>query len=224
VLPLWVAEMDVRLGGPSVTRCRSSSSGATRDMSRGTGSPRRTPPSPPGAGSTRSTRGGWSSFPSGAGRVRGTCSSRPSRGEQAVINPPLYAPSLETDAHGRRRLVEFRWCARRRVYELDLAAQWQAFAGGARTYLLCGPHHHVGRVWTRPRCRPLPHLPRWTASLSLWTRTTRHVDEPHRHVPFATLDPPAARAHQRREWAAQTVPRQTGAGGPAGHVPGILDA
>jgi hypothetical protein len=35
------------------------------------------------------------------------------------------------------------------VYELNLAALEQAFAAGARAYLLCSPHNPVGPVWTR---------------------------------------------------------------------------
>jgi cysteine-S-conjugate beta-lyase len=80
------------------------------------------------------------------------------------------------------------------MYELDLAGLEHAFAAGARAYLLCSPHNPVGRVWTRAELEAVAALADRYGVLVL-------VDEihaplvygPHRFVPFATLEAPAAR-------------------------------
>ena len=116
-------------------------------------------------------------------------------GDRVVINPPVYAPFFETIAHARRRLVEVPLARDADgVYGLDLAGLERAFAAGARAYLLCSPHNPVGRVWTRAELEAVAALADRYGVLVL-------VDEihgplvyaPHRFVPFATLDAPAAR-------------------------------
>jgi hypothetical protein len=71
-------------------------------------------------------------------------------GDRVVINPPVYAPFFDTIRHARRRLVEVPLVRDADgMYGLDLAGLERAFAGGAQAYLLCSPHNPVGRVWTR---------------------------------------------------------------------------
>jgi cystathionine beta-lyase len=115
-------------------------------------------------------------------------------GDQVVINPPVYAPFFETITHARRRLVEvplLRDAAG--MYELDLAALERAFAGGARAYLLCSPHNPVGRVWTRAELEAVAALAETYGVLVLVDEIHAPlVYQPHRFVPFATLDAPAA--------------------------------
>jgi len=115
-------------------------------------------------------------------------------GDRVVINPPVYAPFFETITHARRRLDEV---PLRRdadgVYGLDLGGLERAFAAGARAYLLCSPHNPVGRVWSRAELAAVAALAETHGVVML-------VDEihaplvyaPHRHVPFASLDQPAA--------------------------------
>jgi cystathionine beta-lyase len=116
-------------------------------------------------------------------------------GDRVVINPPVYAPFFDTIAHARRRLVEVPLVRDADgVYGLDLAGLERAFAAGARAYLLCSPHNPVGRVWTRAELEAVAALADRYGVLVL-------VDEihgplvyaPHRFVPFATLEAPAAR-------------------------------
>jgi cysteine-S-conjugate beta-lyase len=116
-------------------------------------------------------------------------------GDRVVINPPVYAPFFEAVAHARRRLVEVPLVRDADgVYELDLAALEDAFAAGARAYLLCSPHNPVGRVWTRAELEAVAALAETYGVLVLVDEIHGPlVYEPHRFVPFATLDAPAAR-------------------------------
>jgi cysteine-S-conjugate beta-lyase len=115
-------------------------------------------------------------------------------GDRVVINPPVYAPFFDTIGHARRRLVEVplvRDAAG--VYELDLAGLERAFAAGARAYLLCSPHNPVGRVWTRAELEAVAVLAERYGVLVLVDEIHGPlVYEPHRFVPFATLGAPAA--------------------------------
>ncbi len=116
-------------------------------------------------------------------------------GDRVVVNPPVYAPFFETVTHARRRLVEAPLVRNAAgMYELDLAALEQAFAGGARAYLLCSPHNPVGRVWTRAELEAVAALAEPSGVLVLVDEIHAPlVYEPNRFVPFATLDVPAAR-------------------------------
>jgi cystathionine beta-lyase len=116
-------------------------------------------------------------------------------GDRVVINPPVYAPFFETVAHARRRLVEVPLMRDPAgMYGLDLAGLERAFAAGARAYLLCSPHNPVGRVWTRAELEAVAALADRYGVLVLADEIHGPlVYAPHRFVPFATLDAPAAR-------------------------------
>jgi cysteine-S-conjugate beta-lyase len=116
-------------------------------------------------------------------------------GDEVVINPPVYAPFFETITHARRRLVEVPLVRDADgPYELDVAGLERAFADGARAYLLCSPHNPVGRVWTRAALEPVAALAEKYGVLVLVDEIHGPlVYDPHRFVPFATLDASAAR-------------------------------
>jgi cystathionine beta-lyase len=116
-------------------------------------------------------------------------------GDRVVVNPPVYAPFFDTIAHARRRLVEVPLVRDADgMYQLDLAGLEQAFAGGARAYVLCSPHNPVGRVWTRAELEAVAALAERYGVLVLVDEIHGPlVYEPYRFVPFATLDAPAAR-------------------------------
>jgi cysteine-S-conjugate beta-lyase len=79
------------------------------------------------------------------------------------------------------------------VYGLDLAGLGEAFAAGARAYLLCSPHNPVGRVWTRAELEAVAALADTYGVLVLVDEIHGPlVYQPHRHVPFGTLEAPAA--------------------------------
>lgn len=76
-----------------------------------------------------------------------------------VINPPVYPPFFEIIPHGSRRVVEVP--LRRDPHAgwaLDLDRLQQAFADGARAYLLCNPHNPVGRAWSASELRDVASL------------------------------------------------------------------
>jgi cysteine-S-conjugate beta-lyase len=117
-------------------------------------------------------------------------------GAAVVISPPVYAPFFLRIELAGRRIAEAPLTAADGGYDLDLDALDHALAQpGVGAYLLCNPHNPLGRVWSRgdltgvaETCsrRGVPVL----------------VDEIHAplvlpggsHVPFHTLDHPAARS------------------------------
>jgi cystathionine beta-lyase len=67
-------------------------------------------------------------------------------GDGVVVNPPVYPPFFGMTRGAGRTVVEV---PLDRDARLDLDALEQAFAGGARAYLLCSPHNPTGTVFTR---------------------------------------------------------------------------
>ncbi len=116
-------------------------------------------------------------------------------GAGIVINPPVYAPFFFRLELLGRRIVEAPLASGPAGYDLDLAALDAALGEpGVAAYLLCNPHNPLGRVWTEDQLIQIAEL------------CARHdifvlVDEIHaplvlpgaRHVPFHTIDHPAAR-------------------------------
>jgi len=114
-----------------------------------------------------------------------------------VINPPVYAPFFFRLELAGRRIVQAPLAADADDggYDVDLAALDRVLAEpGVGAYLLCNPHNPLGRVWSRDQLIAIADL------------CDRHgvpvlVDEIHaplvlagsEHVPFHTLDHPAAR-------------------------------
>jgi cystathionine beta-lyase len=117
-------------------------------------------------------------------------------GGGVVINPPVYSPFFFRIELAGRRVVEAPLAAGSDgSYDLDLDAVDRALSlPGTGAYLLCNPHNPVGRVWTREELTAVADA------------CDRHgvpllVDEIHaplvlpgaEHVPFHTVDHPAAR-------------------------------
>ena len=72
------------------------------------------------------------------------------RGDAVVVNPPVYAPFYAFVSHDGRRVIEAPLDANGRI---DLAALEEAFGraragGGKVAYLLCNPHNPTGSVHT----------------------------------------------------------------------------
>jgi cysteine-S-conjugate beta-lyase len=118
-------------------------------------------------------------------------------GDGVVVNSPVYPPFFSTIRHAGRRVVEapVQPTGSDGRYELDLEAVERAFAGdGATAYLLCNPHNPTGRV---PDAAELGAV----AEVADRHGATVISDEVHapltasgcRHVPFGSLDAPAAR-------------------------------
>ena len=117
-------------------------------------------------------------------------------GAGVVINPPVYAPFFFRLKLAGRRIVEAPLQTSEELgYDLDLDAVDHALRQpGVGAYLLCNPHNPLGRVWNREQLTGIAEL------------CDRHgvpllVDEIHaplvfdgaKHVPFHSLDHPAAK-------------------------------
>ncbi len=117
-------------------------------------------------------------------------------GDGVVINPPVYSPFFIRVQLAGRRVIEAPLAVRPDGgYDLDLDAIEVALSQpGTGAYLLCNPHNPLGRVWSRAQLTAIAEL------------TDRHgvpllVDEIHaplvlpgaQHVPFHTIEHPAAR-------------------------------
>jgi cystathionine beta-lyase len=113
-----------------------------------------------------------------------------------VINPPVYSPFFFRIQLAGRRIVEAPLAvAPGGSYELDLDALDHALSlPGTGAYLLCNPHNPLGRVWSREQLTAI-------AELTDRRGVPLLVDEIHaplvlagaRHVPFHTIDHPAAK-------------------------------
>ncbi|HEY2075495.1 MAG TPA: aminotransferase class I/II-fold pyridoxal phosphate-dependent enzyme [Streptosporangiaceae bacterium] len=117
-------------------------------------------------------------------------------GGGVAINPPVYSPFFFRIQLAGRRIVEAPLAvAPDGSYDLDLHALDHALGlPGTGAYLLCNPHNPVGRVWSREQLTAI-------AELTDRRGVPLLVDEIHaplvlagaRHVPFHTIDHPAAR-------------------------------
>jgi cystathionine beta-lyase len=116
-------------------------------------------------------------------------------GAAIVINPPVYAPFFFRIELAGRRIAEAPLAVSDGRYDLDLDALDYALAQpGVGAYLLCNPHNPLGRVWSRAELTGV-------AETCARRGVPVLVDEIHAplvlpgstHVPFHTLDHPAAR-------------------------------
>jgi cystathionine beta-lyase len=109
-----------------------------------------------------------------------------------VVPLPCYPPFREVVDVCGRELVPVVTDPDADAVTLELPALERAFAGGARTLLLCSPHNPLGRVWTRAELEQLREL-----SASYGVRVV--VDEIHgpltlpgaTFTPYLTVDPSA---------------------------------
>jgi cystathionine beta-lyase len=84
------------------------------------------------------------------------------RGDAVVVNPPVYAPFYAFVSHDGRRVIEAPLDTNGRI---DLAALEEAFGrgralGGGVAYLLCNPHNPTGSVHTGDELRAVAALAR----------------------------------------------------------------
>lgn len=114
-------------------------------------------------------------------------------GDRVVVNTPSYPPFLLWLARIGREAVHSPLALGPEGHRLDLGRLERDFAAGARVYLLCSPHNPTGLVFSREELLAV-------AALADRYDVRVVADEIHapltypgvRHVPFATLDAPAA--------------------------------
>lgn len=117
-------------------------------------------------------------------------STRP--GDGVVVQPPVYPPFFDVVTRGGRHVVENPLRRGPSGYEMDLE-HLRAVAPRARALLLCSPQNPTGRVWRVDELSALADVAEEHGLLVI-------ADEIHqdllgataRHVPFASLDHPAA--------------------------------
>lgn len=162
VLPLWVAEMDVRLAPPIADALRA----AVADGDTGY------PPGPrdytAALAGFANERWGWDGVVDGrtalvADVMTGIVEvlrlvSRP--GDAVVVCPPVYPPFYAFVEHAERAVVEAPLGADHR---LDLTALADAFVaardlGDHPVFLLCNPHNPTGTVHTRDELQAVAEL------------------------------------------------------------------
>ncbi len=117
-------------------------------------------------------------------------------GAGVVINPPVYAPFFfRLELLGRRVVEAPLRAGPDGRYDLDLAALDAALAQpGVGAYLLCNPHNPLGRVWSRRQLSPVAEICARQERPGAGRRDPRAAGAGRaRHVPFHTVDHPAAR-------------------------------
>ncbi len=190
VLPLWVAEMDVRVAPPIRTALERLVAGSDFGYVSWQGLPE---------AYAAFAKRNWGlatdprrvvAVPDVMDGVFHLLLAGTDPGAKVVINPPVYEPFFQALEHSRRELVEVplvRDADGR--FALDVAGLEAAFAAGARTYLLCSPHNPVGRVWTRAELQTVADLADRFGVLVLADEVHAPlVHEPHTFTPFASLD------------------------------------
>ncbi|MDD2858239.1 MAG: aminotransferase class I/II-fold pyridoxal phosphate-dependent enzyme [Candidatus Nanopelagicales bacterium] len=160
VIPVWVAEMDVRLATPITERLR-------RAVELGDTGYAWTAEVGEALGVFAATRWNWivdsarvmpvADVLTGVGQAL-IALTEP--GDAVVINSPVYPPFFTTVQHvARRELrdVPLVWDGQR--YVLDREAMERAFADpSTRAYLMCSPHNPTGRVFDREELRFIASL------------------------------------------------------------------
>jgi cystathionine beta-lyase len=196
VLPAWVAEMDFDVAPPVAGAIRAA---VERGGDFGYAVDLQAPELSEAFAGFAQRRWGWAVDPERVLLVRDVMrgielwiEQFTAPGESVVITSPVYYPFLEAIGSRDRKLVEVPMLRGDRHWELDLDGLDDAFAAGARLFLLCNPHNPVGRVYTRQELNAIAEL------------TQRHgvrvvADEVHaplvldgEHIPFASLHPDVA--------------------------------
>jgi cystathionine beta-lyase len=151
VLPLWVAEMDVKLAPTVADALRTAIDNGDTGYPSGTAFAE-------AVSEFASQRWQWHELevsrtaivPDVMLGIVETLRLVTDRGDAVVVNPPVYAPFYAFVSHDGRRVIEAPLDADGRI---DLDALEEAFAracasGGKVAYLLCNPHNPTGSVHT----------------------------------------------------------------------------
>jgi cysteine-S-conjugate beta-lyase len=196
VLPAFVAEMDFDIAEPIKDAVRA------RLNAGDTGYPHKGELGEAFAEFATERLGGWSpdpnhvfAIPDVMTGIAEVVQSVTEPGAAVVISPPVYAPFFFRIELAGRRIAEAPLTAADGGYDLDLDVLDDALGQpGVGAYLLCNPHNPVGRVWSRDELTGI-------AETCARRGVPVLVDEIHAplvlpgstHVPFHTLDHPAAR-------------------------------
>ena len=163
VLPLWVAEMDVKLPPTVAETLRVAIDNGDTGYPCGTGLAE-------AVSQFASRRWQWHDLEVGRTTIvpdvmQGIVEVLrlvTDRGDAVIVNPPVYAPFYAFVSHDGRRVIEAPLDVNGRI---DLAVLEEAFGraragGGKAAYLLCNPHNPTGSVHTADELRAVADLSR----------------------------------------------------------------
>ncbi|MCO5966963.1 MalY/PatB family protein [Actinoallomurus soli] len=193
VLPMWVAEMDTPLAEPVAEAL-------TRAIARGDTGYAIAGRLPEAFADFAADRYGWRPEPDAMRLVPDVMSGIKevleiitAPGDRIVVNSPGYPPFFYWLERIGRQVVPNPLIDGPDGYRIDLERLEGDFAAGARAYLLCSPHNPTGRVFTRDELLAVAALAdRYDVRI---VADEIHAPLTHpgaRHVPFASLDAPAA--------------------------------
>jgi len=195
VLPLWVADMDFRSPEPVLAALR-------RRVEHGVFGYTHEPPGfRPALVDHLAARQGFAVDPDWIvgtpGVVTGlaiTARLLAAPGEGVLTFTPVYPPFLTLPGLAGRRVVRVPLVESARAWSIDHDAL-AAAAAGARLLWLCHPHNPTGSVFGRAELLAIADVAErhglTVVSDEIWSDLV--LDEAFAHVPFASLDHPAAR-------------------------------
>jgi len=119
-----------------------------------------------------------------------------SREEEILSFTPVYPPFLTLPGLAGRKSVRVPLVQGKTTWTIDSGALESAARGPAAKILwLCHPHNPTGTVWSRADLLGIADITEryglTVVSDEIWADLV--IDEDHAHVPFASLDHPAAR-------------------------------
>ncbi|MGW4640428.1 MalY/PatB family protein [Sphaerisporangium sp. NPDC004334] len=193
VLPMWVAEMDTPLAEPIAAALREAVARGDTGYAVACGLPE-------AFAAFAARRFGWHTDPAAIRLVPDVMAGIievlhlvTAPGDRVVVNTPAYPPYFYWLPRIGREVVQSPLALGPDGYRLDLAALERDFAAGAAAFLLCNPHNPTGLVLAEEELRAV-------AALAGRYGVRVISDEIHaplvyagaRHVPFPSLDDPAA--------------------------------
>ncbi|NUW34683.1 aminotransferase class I/II-fold pyridoxal phosphate-dependent enzyme [Nonomuraea sp. SMC257] len=114
-------------------------------------------------------------------------------GDRVVVNTPGYPPFFYWLERIGRRVVQSPLAVGPDGHRLDVDRLERDFAAGARVYLLCNPHNPTGLVLTRDELTRVAELAdRYHVRVVVDEILAPLTYPGARHVPFPSLDSPAA--------------------------------
>ncbi|YCK35397.1 MalY/PatB family protein [Actinomadura sp. ATCC 39365] len=114
-------------------------------------------------------------------------------GDRVVVNTPGHPPAFSWLERIGRRVVTSPLAHGPGGHRLDLDRLEHGFASGARAYLLCNPHNPTGLVLSREELTQVAVLADRHDVRVVTDEILAPLTYPgHRHVPFPSLDHPAA--------------------------------
>ena len=118
--------------------------------------------------------------------------------DEILTFTPVYPPFLSLPSLADRRVVRVPLMQQAAAWAIDWDALEAAVTPRAKLFWLCHPHNPTGTVWSRADLGRLAEFAGrhglLVVSDEIWADLVLDEDQGVRHVPFASLDHPTARA------------------------------